>query len=181
MKRWKIFLVMLKLSACTFGGGYVILSLMKREFVEKEGVLTSRQLSDLAAIAQAAPGPLAVNAAFLVGRRLGGRWGALAATLGAVLPPLVILSLVSLGYEALKELAPVASMLRFLRCAVAAIVLDVAWGLAKEQRRDPFSLILAGVGLSALLAGLNPALLILAGALAGAGRSLLPKLREKKA
>ena len=182
MKRWKIFLTMLKLSACTFGGGYVILSLMRREFVEKEGALSAETLSELTAIAQAAPGPLAVNAAFLVGRKLGGRLGALCATLGAVLPPLIILSLASVGYEALKELAPVSSMLRFLRCAVAAIVLDVCWGMAKGQGRDPFALVLSGAGLAALLLGLNPALLILAGALLGAGRGLLlPRLREKKA
>lgn len=180
MKRRKIFFIMLRLSACTFGGGYVILSLLRRTFVEKEKALTAAQLGDLTAIAQTAPGPLAVNAAFLVGRHLGGWPGALLATLGAVLPPLVILSLVSLGYETLKALAPVASMLRFLRCAVAAIVLDVAWGMVKEKKRDAFALALAGAGLAALLAGLNPALLILAGALVGAARSLAPKRREKK-
>lgn len=181
MKLRKIFLAMLKLSACTFGGGYVILSMMRREFVEKEGALTAAELCDLTAIAQSAPGPLTVNAAFLVGHRLGGRRGALTAVAGAVLPPLAILSLASLGYEALAALAPVQAMLRFLRCAVAAIVLDVSWGLAKVQGRDLFALVLAGGGLAALVAGFNPALLILTGGLVGAARSLLPRLREKKA
>ena len=180
MKLSKLFASMLKLSACTFGGGYVILSMMRREFVEKEQALTAAELCDLTAIAQSAPGPLTVNAAFLVGNRLEGWRGALTAVAGAVLPPLVILSLASLGYEALAALAPVQAMLRFLRCAVAAIVLDVSWGLAKEQGRDLFAIILAGGGLAALIAGLNPALLILIGGLVGACRGLLPRLRERK-
>ena len=60
-------------------------------------------------------------------------------------------------------------------------MLDVSWGLAKVQGRDLFALVLAGGGLAALVAGFNPALLILTGGLVGAARSLLPRLREKKA
>ena len=82
-----LFFSSLKLSAFTFGGGYVIIPLMRKTFVEKYHWLSENEMMDLTAIAQSAPGAIAVNAAILVGYRIAGVVGALITVLGTVLPP----------------------------------------------------------------------------------------------
>ena len=89
-KRWRLFLSTLELSACTFGGGFVIIPLMRKKFVEELGWIEEQEMLDLAAIAQSSPGSIAVNVSILVGYRVAGVPGALLTTLGSVLPPLVI-------------------------------------------------------------------------------------------
>ena len=89
--RLALFREVFLISAFTFGGGFVIVTLMKRRFVDELHWLDEQELLDFTAIAQSSPGPIAVNAAILVGSRLGGWRGTLAAILGTVLPPLIIL------------------------------------------------------------------------------------------
>ena len=76
---WTLFSSMLRISAFTFGGGFVIVSLMKKKLVDELGWLTEEEMLDMTALAQSAPGPIAVNAAILVGRRVAGWPGMLAA------------------------------------------------------------------------------------------------------
>ncbi|MBR3763201.1 MAG: chromate transporter, partial [Clostridia bacterium] len=92
---WTLFSSMLMISAFTFGGGFVIVSLMKKRLVDELQWLTEEEMLDMTALAQSAPGPIAVNAAILAGRRIGGLPGMLAAVGGTLLPPLVIIGLVS--------------------------------------------------------------------------------------
>ena len=88
----KLFLSTLYLSAFTFGGGYVIVSLMKKKFVDECGWIKEEEMLDLIAIAQSAPGPMAVNGAIVVGYKLAGLTGALVSILGTILPPFIIIS-----------------------------------------------------------------------------------------
>ena len=122
---FKLFISTFTLSAFTFGGGYVIITLMKKKFVEKYHWMDEKEMLDLTALAQSAPGPIAVNASILVGYRMAGVWGALVSVFGTVLPPLVILSVVSLFYQAFKSSAIVAAILKGMQAAVAAVILDV--------------------------------------------------------
>ena len=87
-KLWRLFTSTFTLSAFTFGGGYVIIPLMRKKFVEQLHWLEEEEMLDLTAIAQATPGALAVNAAILIGYRVAGIIGALVTVLGTVLPPL---------------------------------------------------------------------------------------------
>lgn len=96
----KIFLYTFQLSATTFGGGYVIISMVQRLFVEKLGWISYEEMLDYTAMSQTAPGSIAVNISVLVGRRLAGWPGILSALLGTVLPPLILLSLLSVCYMA---------------------------------------------------------------------------------
>ena len=91
----QLFLSTLYLSAFTFGGGYVIVSLLKQKFVNKLHWINDAEMLDLVAIAQSAPGPIAVNGAIAVGYRLAGLVGALVAVIGAVITPFVIITLIS--------------------------------------------------------------------------------------
>ena len=90
----KLFLSTLYLSAFTFGGGYVIVTLMKKKFVDEYHWIEENEMLDLVAIAQSAPGAIAVNGAIVVGYKLAGIAGALAAIIGTIIPPFVILSVI---------------------------------------------------------------------------------------
>lgn len=129
---WKLFATTLMLSACTFGGGFVIISMMKRKFVEELGWLEEEEMLDMTAIAQSAPGALGVNISIVVGYRLKGFLGALVCTLGTILPPLVIISIISLFYNAFKDNTYVAMALKVMRAGVAAVIFDVVYTLARN-------------------------------------------------
>lgn len=122
---YKLFKSTFLLSAFTFGGGFVIISLMKKKFVDTLGWLTEEEMLDIAAIAQSTPGALAVNASILLGWRLMGPIGALVSILGTILPPLVLLSLISLVYEAFRDNVVVSAVLKGMMAGVCAVIFDV--------------------------------------------------------
>ncbi|MCE5195869.1 MAG: chromate transporter [Negativicutes bacterium] len=125
-----LFFTTFQLSAFTFGGGYVIVPLMKKQFVEKLAWIDEKEMLDFAAIAQATPGPMAVNAATLLGYHLAGIKGALVAIFGTVLPPFILLSVISLFYTAFAANPIVKNVLRAMQAAVSAVILDVVFGMA---------------------------------------------------
>lgn len=128
-KLWTLFLATLYISTFTFGGGFVIVTFMKRKFVDSLKWLSEEEMLDFAALAQASPGAIAVNAAILVGWRVCGPAGMAVAVLGTILPPMVILSVVSLFYAAFAANRWVALALKGMQAGVAAVILDVACGL----------------------------------------------------
>lgn len=133
-----LFLSTLKLSACTFGGGFVIIPLMRKKFVEQLGWIDEQEMLDLAAIAQSSPGAIAVNASILVGYHVAGWIGALITVLGTVLPPLVIISVISLFYQAFRDSAVVSMAMAGMLCGVAAVICDVVISMARtilQKRR----------------------------------------------
>ena len=91
---WTLFKSMFVLSACTFGGGFVIVSLMKKKFVEELQWLEEDEMLDITAITQSSPGPLPVNASVIIGYRMSGIIGSIVAVLGTILPPMAIISLI---------------------------------------------------------------------------------------
>ena len=88
-KYLQLFVSVFKLSACTFGGGFVIIPLMRKKFVDQLHWIEEQEMLDLTAIAQSSPGAIAVNAAILVGYRVGGIGGALLTVIGTILRPSV--------------------------------------------------------------------------------------------
>ena len=100
---WKLFWATFRLSAFTFGGGYVIVPLMRREFVLHLHWLEDDEMLDLTAIAQSTPGAMAVNASVLVGYRVAGIPGACITVLATILPPFLILSAISLFYTQFRD------------------------------------------------------------------------------
>lgn len=167
----KLFTSTFLLSAFTFGGGYVIVSLMKERFVDKLGWLEKQEMLDLTAIAQSAPGPIAVNAAILLGYRVGGPLGALVAILGTILPPFLILSVVSLFYAAFKTNRIIAAVLRGMQAGVAAViasvVLDMAGDIVRKRKILPVLLMVIAFALAVLAKKLNVVWILLGCAAAG--------------
>ena len=107
-KLWILFKSMFVLSACTFGGGFVIVSLMKKKYVEELKWLDEDEMLDVTAITQSSPGPLPVT----------------------ILPPMVIISVISLFYEQFRTNPYIAVALQVMRAGVAAVIFDVVLNLA---------------------------------------------------
>ena len=126
----KLFFETLYLSAFTFGGGYVIVSLLKKKFVDDLHWISEDEMLDLVAIAQSAPGPIAVNGAIVVGYKICGFPGILLSVLGAVIPPFLMLSIISLFYSAFRSNFMIHHMLSGMRCGVSAVIMSVTWDMA---------------------------------------------------
>lgn len=129
-KYFKIFLSTLYLSAFTFGGGYVIITLLKQKFVDELHWIDNDEMLDLVAIAQSSPGAIAVNGAIVVGYKLAGIPGVLVSVLGAVLPPFIILTIVSFFYSAFKKLFVIQALLTGMKAGVSAVILSVVYDMA---------------------------------------------------
>lgn len=129
---WQLFGTMFTLSACTFGGGFVIVSLMKKKVVEEYHWLEEREMLDVTAIAQSAPGPIPVNASVILGYRLHGIVGSLVAVAGTILPPVLLLSLIAVFYDQFRANRIVNVALTVMRAGVAAVICDVVINLVKN-------------------------------------------------
>lgn len=178
---WKLFSSTFMISAFTFGGGFVIVPLLRKKFVEELGWLEEEEMMDMAAIAQSSPGPIAVNASILIGHRLAGIPGALCTILGTVLPPLVIISVISVFYQLIRDNPVVAALLQGMRAAVAAVIVDVTLTLGKNVWKNQrwFGLMLM---VAAFIAGrflsVNAAFIVLGAALVGGLRASLALHRK---
>ncbi len=128
----KLFVSTFVLSAFTFGGGYVIITLMKKKFVEQYQWIDENEMLDVTAIAQSSPGPIAVNASILIGYRMAGVPGALITVFGTVLPPFIILSVISVAYTAFRDSVPVGYALRGMQAGVAAVIIDAVINMLKD-------------------------------------------------
>lgn len=179
-KSWKVLLQLFVstfyISAFTFGGGYVIIPLMKKKFADELHWIDDEEMLNLAAIAQSSPGAVAVNASILVGYRVAGVVGAAVSILGTVLPPLIIISVISLFYTAFRTNAIVSAVLKGMQSGVAAVVADVVCNLGGKivKDRDILSVLVMIVAFVAnYILGVNVMLIILACGVIGAVRTLL--------
>ena len=121
-KYWQLFLSTFKLSACTFGGGFVIIPLMRERFVKELHWIGEEEMLDLMAIAQSSPGSIAINAATFVGIQVAGLPGALIATIGCIFPSCVIVMALAYVYYRFRGLSVMQGILAGLRPAVIAMI-----------------------------------------------------------
>lgn len=177
----KLFLSTLYLSTFTFGGGYVIVTLMKDKFVDQLHWIDEEEMLDLIAIAQSSPGAVAVNGAIVVGYKLGGIPGVLVATLGAIIPPMVILSLVSLFYQAFRTNFFVNAMLSGMKAGVGAVIASVVYDMGGNvvKTKSVLSvLIMLASFVACYFFHVNVVLIIVAVACIGAVRTLVTEKRK---
>lgn len=179
----ELFCSTFRLSAFTFGGGYVIVPLMRKKFVETLGWIDEEEMLDLIAIAQSAPGPIAVNSSIIIGYRLAGIPGALVTTFGTVLPPMVILSVISQFYTAFRDNVVVSLVLKGMGIGVAAVIVDVVYTMAKGvvKTKDALWIIVMCVALVvALFTSVNVVFVILACGVVGAINVIVQDKKSKK-
>lgn len=172
----KLFFSTLYISSFTFGGGFVIVTFMKKKFVDELHWIDEQEMLDMTALAQSSPGAIAVNAAILVGWQVEGLLGMVIAVLGTIIPPVVILSVISLFYAAFATNTYVALVLKGMQAGVAAVILDVVCGLGGNvlQTRSPlYILLMVGAFVANFVFNVNVIVVILAAAAFGVVRALL--------
>lgn len=160
-----------------------MIPLMKKKFVDGLHWIEEQEMMDLTAIAQSSPGAIAVNAAILVGYRLAGITGALVTALASVLPPLIIISIISCFYKAFREHALVTMVMVGMLAGVAAVLCDVVLtmgaSVVKERKVLPI-MILAASFIAVHFFKINIGLVILVCGVLGAADSFRQKKRKEK-
>ena len=177
-KLWKIFWSTFYLSAFTFGGGYVIVSLMKKKFVDEYHWIEEEEMLDLVAIAQSAPGAIAVNGAIVIGYKLAGIAGIL-----TVIPPFLIISILSVGYQAFRNNQIISLMLEGMQAGVGAVIASVTYdmGAGIVKKKDALSYVLmVGAFTASCIFEVNVVYVILICGIVGVLRALIEKKITKK-
>ena len=178
----KLFFSTLYLSAFTFGGGYVIVTLMKKKFVDEYHWIEENEMLDLVAIAQSSPGAIAVNGAIVVGYKLAGIAGAVTAIIATIIPPFVIISLISVFYNAFRTNFLVSQMLAGMQAGVGAVIAAVVFemGAGVVHGKNPVSMaIMVLAFLAACVLGINVVYIVIVCGLFGLARTLVQRGREK--
>ncbi len=179
----KLFISTLYLSAFTFGGGYVIVTLMKKKFVDECHWIEEDEMLDLVAIAQSSPGAIAVNGAIVVGYKLAGLAGALVAIVGTVIPPFLIISLISVFYNAFRENYIIAQLLEGMQAGVgaviAAVVFDMGEGVVRGKNAGSI-IIMLGAFIAACIFSINVVYIVIVCLLIGVVRTLINERRNKE-
>ena len=148
---FKLFWTFFKIGLFTFGGGYAMIANVREVVVEKYGWLTEDEFIEIIAIAESTPGPIAINMATYVGYKKRGVLGAAFATLGVVLPSLVIIYTISLFLDAFMQNKYVRYAFVGIKCAVGFLIVKAGWGLFAKLPRKPLTMATFGVVFAALI------------------------------
>lgn len=180
----KLFLNMLYISAFTFGGGFVIITFMKKIYVDKYHWIDEQEMLDMTALAQSSPGAIAVNAAILVGWHVCGFIGMIISVIGTIIPPMLILTCISFCYNAFSTNVIIALLLKGMQAGVAAVILDVVCELGikvvKCKNILHYTIFIAAF-LASFIFGINVIFIILGTALIGIIKVIVEKAMKKEA
>lgn len=133
---FKLFLTFFRIGLFTFGGGYAMISIIDDTCVDKNGWITPDEMLDMTVVAESTPGPIAINCATYVGHKQKGLPGALAATLGVVLPSFIIILLISFFLDRFLEITWVANAFRGIKLAVGILIADAGIKLIKKLKKS---------------------------------------------
>lgn len=118
----KLFWAFLQIGAFSFGGGYAAMPLIQSQVIDQYGWMTISDFTDLITISQMTPGPIAINSATFVGNQTAGIWGALAATIGCILPSCIFVTMLAWVYDKYRNLRLLQGILEALRPAVVSMI-----------------------------------------------------------
>ena len=140
-----------KIGLFTFGGGYAMISLIEKTFVDKRKYITNDELLDIIAIAEATPGVFAINSATYIGYKVLGFLGSLFATLGVIFPSFIIIFTISFFYEKFIQIEWISAIINGLMVAVVFLIFRAAIKLFKSASKDWISYLLMALSFTALL------------------------------
>ena len=166
----KFFLTCNKIGALTLGGGYAMIQVMEREFVDKNHWLDKQEFMDILIVAQATPGIFAIDMAR-------GVWGGIVGALGIALPSIIAITLIAMFFHSFKDNPYVMKFFATVRPAVVALIAVPCFNMAKTAKitlRTLWIPILACLLIS--FCGVSPILIIIA---AGLGGYLWGKMRRR--
>lgn len=161
---WKFF----KMGAVTFGGGYAMLPILRREVVEKSGWMSEEEILDFYALSQGLPGIIAINVSTFIGYHHKKAAGAVAAALGVVFPSILIITAIAMFLSGFKDNVYVQHALSAISVCVVALILDAVIGMWKKGVKDIWGILIFLVSFAvSLFTGVSPVLLVIGAAIAG--------------
>lgn len=165
---WELFVAFFKIGAFTFGGGYAMLPLIEKEIVEKRAYATSEEIMDYFAIGQCTPGVIAVNTATFVGHKKAGFKGAMAATIGVVLPSVIIITILAMCLSFVYDYPVVQNVLSGIRIAVAVLIVNAVFSMYKKGCKNIFGIILAIISFIVFaFLSVSPVIMVISGVILG--------------
>ena len=148
---FSLLLAMMKVGLFTFGGGYAMISLLDREFVERRSWITSDEFLDLVTIAESTPGPIAINCATYIGYKRAGILGSVEATLGMCIPSFTIIYLISLFFDRFLAVGWVAAAFEGIQACVVFLILSAGIKMLKKMKKTPFNLTVTSLTLISMV------------------------------
>lgn len=174
---FQMFLTFLKIGAFTFGGGYAMIPIIQDEIAIKRKWMDEREFLDAIALAQGAPGAVAINTSIYVGYRVKGLPGAIVATLGTILPSFFIILIVAIFFFQYRDNPVIEKVFLGVRPAIVALILSAVYKLTETAKLGYIATAVALVAaLIIVFFGVNPIYLIIVGAL---GSVIINKIRKK--
>lgn len=180
-KYWELFIVFFKIGAFTFGGGYAMIPLIKNEVVDKRKWLPDEEFIDMLALAQSAPGPIALNTALFVGNKRQGFRGSLFSGLGVILPSFIVILTIAIFFVQFKDNQIVERVFKGIRPAVVALIAAPLFQLGKSAQINFKTIwIPLLVALLVWLLGVSPIYIILGSIILGVLHLIFLKIKYKK-
>ncbi len=165
----KLFVIFFRMGAVCFGGGYVLLPIIKREIVEKYGYATEDEVADYFAVGQCTPGVIAANVATFIGHKQKGILGSIAATLGFVTPSIIIIGIIAAFLQNFAESEIVKHAFAGIRICVCVLIINAVITFGKKAIVDKVTIALfALVFCLAAFTDISPAILVICCGIAGA-------------
>ena len=130
-----LFLTFAKIGLFTFGAGYAMIAMIEHNCVELKGWITHDEMMNVTVIAESTPGPIAINCATFTGYKKAGFIGALAATLGIVVPSFIVIYLISIFLDNFLEITIIANAFKGIKIAVGILILDAAITMIKKMHK----------------------------------------------
>ena len=148
---FELFLIFAKIGLFTFGGGYAMIGMIEHECVERKQWMTSDEMMNMTVIAESTPGPIAINCATFAGYKRAGFFGALAATIGMVVPSFVIIFCISMFLDRFLEIAIVANAFRGIKVGVGILIFTAAVNMIKKMKKKKLPRMIMGGACFAML------------------------------
>lgn len=172
----ELFSTFCKIGVTTFGGGYAMLPVIRREIVENKKWATDEEIMDYYAIGQCTPGVIAVNVSTFIGKKVVGVSGAIAATFGVIFPPLVFITVIASIINNFSDLPVVAHALAGIKVAVCALIVNAVITLFKSGIKDAIGLVIFLITIAVgLFTSISPVIYVVFGAVIGIAVKLLQK------
>ena len=175
-----------KIGLFTFGGGYAMIPLIENNCVTKKEWITHEEMMDITVIAESTPGPIAINCATYVGLKKKGFLGAVAATLGVILPSFLIILIISFFLDRFLEVKWVASAFKGIKIAVGILILDAAIKMIHKMKKKPLPIVILSAAFTAMMLinifalRISTIVLMLSAALAGLTVYLIERHEHKE-
>ena len=185
-KIFKLFLIMLKIGLFTFGGGYAMIALLENEFVSKRRWMQTDEFSDMVAIAESTPGPIAINAATYIGYQQNGILGSAAATVSVCITSFVIIFWISLFFDAFQQIRWVAAAFKGIQVGVVVLILSAGLKMLRQMRKTVYNVVCVGLTVVCLVlcslfaVNFSSVFYILIGVVIGIGVYSVKRLHERR-